>query len=186
MNERTTPTIALSLPAYIDTNHIIAAAGSDEIGWLGSVKKNGDTYLIEQVFLFRQEVSGGHCEFDAASLGRFYAEMLKADPANKSLLNRILFWGHLHPGDMTEPSGQDDNQMDSFAHNPYFIRGIFTRGGKVVFTFFDYGNKLKIVDCPWELAVPDDDRRATIAQEIREKVTNGPRFFRGRSYVPKI
>lgn len=183
--EVTVPTILLSLEAYSDTHYIAESAGSDEVGWLGTVQKlDGDKYLIGKVFLFNQQVSGAHCEFDQKDIGKFYTDMLK-DPANKSILNSILFWGHLHPGDMTEPSGQDEEQMELFAHNPFFIRGIFTRGGKCVFTFFDYERKVKIVDCPWQLHLVDNERREAIAREIKEKVRNGSFFAKGGRYGRK-
>lgn len=174
------PTILLSLEAYTDTHYIMEASGGDEVGWLGTVQKlDGDRYLIGKVFLFHQQVSGAHCEFDQKDIGRFYADMLKQDSANKLVLNSMLFWGHLHPGDMSEPSGQDEDQMELFAHNPFFIRGIFTRGGKCVFDFFDYERKVKIIDCPWLLHLADDNRRKTIADEIKKKVRNGSFSLRG-------
>jgi hypothetical protein len=183
MTEMQIPTILLSLEAYTDTHYIMEAAGNDEVGWLGTVQKlDGDRYLIGKVFLFNQQVSGAHCEFDQGSIGKFYTDMLKQDPANKSVLNSMLFWGHLHPGDMTEPSGQDDEQMELFAHNPFFIRGIFTRGGKCVFDFFDYTQKVKITDCPWLMHLGDDTRRKTIADEIKAKVKNGSFHSKGGGY----
>jgi hypothetical protein len=174
MTEVQPPTILLSLESYTDIHYIMEGAGSNEVGWLGTVQKLDDNrYLIGRVFLFDQRVSGTHCEFDQGSIGKFYADMLKQDRANKAVLSSILFWGHLHPGDMIEPSGQDDEQMELFAHNPFFIRGIFTRGGKCVFDFFDYTLKVKITDCPWLMHLGDDDRRKTIVDEIKAKVKDG-------------
>ncbi len=180
MVEVVTPTILLSLEAYTDTHYIMEAAGNDEVGWLGTVNKLDDGhYLIEKVFLFDQQVSGTHCEFDQASIGKFYTDMLQRDTANKKILNSLLFWGHLHPGDMTEPSGQDDDQMELFAHNPFFIRGIFTREGKCVFDFFDYTKNVKITDCPWQMHLGDDKRRKAIAKEIKDKVKAGSFYEKG-------
>lgn len=164
------PTILLSLEAYVDTTAIISVAGSEEIGWLGTVKKLPDEhYEIGRVFLFPQEVGHSHTEFDPAGLGKFYTDLLKQDPANREMLSSILFWGHLHPGDMTGASDQDEDQMTAFAHNEFFIRGIFTRGGKCVFTFYDYRRGLKITDCPWQITC-GTERKAAMAKEVAEKV----------------
>ena len=180
------PTILLSLEAYSDTHYIIESSGNDEVGWLGTVQKlDGNKYLIGKVLLFNQQVSGAHCEFDQKDIGKFYSDMLK-DPANKPTLNSILFWGHLHPGDMTEPSGQDEDQMELFAHNPFFIRGIFTRGGKCVFTFFNYERKVMIYDCPWRLHLADSARREAIIREIKEKVRRGSFFEKGDRHGRKV
>ena len=169
--EITVPTILISFEAYRDVQFIIEASGDEEVGWLGTVeRKRGERYVIGNIFLFRQQVSRGHCEFDQSDIGQFYNEMLKKDPENKALLNSILFWGHLHPGDMTEPSTQDEEQMALFAHNPFFIRGIFTRNGKCVFTFFNYKNNLKVTDCPWKLFLDDRQRRRVVNREIKKKV----------------
>ena len=185
--ETVAPTILLSLEAYTDTHYIMESCGDDEVGWLGTVQKLEDgRYLIGKVFLFHQQVSGAHCEFDQKDIGKFYHEMLQRDPANKSVLNSILFWGHLHPGNMTEPSGQDEEQMELFAHNPFFIRGIFTRGGKCVFTFFNYERNVKIVDCPWQLHLADNERRDAIAREIKEKVKVGSFSFNGGRHGRKV
>jgi len=171
------PNILISIEALRDMNYIMQESGTEEISWLGSVKEteNGG-YLIEKVFLFKQSVSYEHTEIDQNSVSQFYIDMLKANPNNKAMLNRILFWGHVHPGSWVGPSAQDENQMDLFAHNKYFIRGIFSREGHCSFTFFDYEHKLKIVDCPWQIDVKvghDENRRKEIAKEIKKKVTHG-------------
>ncbi|MCJ7804866.1 hypothetical protein MUP35_04015 [Patescibacteria group bacterium] len=172
LGECPNPTILLSFEAYRDTTLIIQENSSDEVSWLGSVREiQSQKYLIEKIFLFKQKVSGSSCEFDQSDIGKFYTEMLEKDRANRELLSSILFWGHLHPGGMTEPSTQDEDQMKVFSHNPFFIRGIFTRSGKCEFTFFDYVEKIKIVDCNWQLYIEDENRRDEIALEIKEKVS---------------
>jgi hypothetical protein len=168
------PVIQVTMDAYRDTNYIIQEAGNEEVGWLGSVTwlEDENIFQIDNVFLFHQDVGVAHTEIDPQDLARFYTDMLKAGPESKQLLKRMLFWGHLHPGDMTSPSGQDDEQMKEFAHNKYFIRGIFTRGGKSVYTLYDYERGIKIYDVPWELTYAGNsaERRDVIRREIQEKV----------------
>jgi len=182
------PIILLSPQAYMDTHYIMEESNGDEAAWLGNVKilpksKDDDAprYLIENIFLFNQDVSAGHCEFDQADIGKFYSDMLTEDPKNRDFLNSILFWGHVHPGSMVTPSQQDENQMELFAHNDYFIRGIFTRQKVCSFTFFDYKNGLKFVDCPWQLYVEEsDERKKDIAQQMKEKVKRKSWGFQGK------
>ena len=69
--------------------------------------------------------------------------------------------------------------MQLFAHNKYFIRGIFSRQGNCCFTFFDYERKIKFVDCPWQIHIQIDDdeaRRKEISKEIKKKVSHGGGF----------
>lgn len=166
------PEILISLEAYRDTTYIIGASGSDEVGWLGNVQKlDENKYLIDRVFLFRQNVSMGHCEFDDNDLIAFSKELLAQGSANKALLTSMKFWGHLHPGDMSAASQQDDDQMRVLSNESYFIRGIFTRTGKAHFTFYDYQRRLEIDDCQWSFHISDDPaRKEEIEKEMKEKV----------------
>lgn len=188
MDEVVPPTIVVSFMAYCDMYYIIRASGNAEVGWLGSVTVLPDNrYRIDDVFLFRQQVSAVHCEFDAEDVGKFYHELLKEDPKNMEMLNRIMFWGHLHPGNMTDPSHQDEEQMKVFSDNPFFIRGIFTRSGLASFTFFDYEHRRKVVDCPWEFILPrDEEREASVVLEIREKVRRAPLLSVKPGHPPRL
>ena len=165
------PIIAMTPKTHQHIYTIIKNCGEDEISWLGSVKRDGNTYLIDNIFLFEQEVSFASTEIDSKGLGRFYADYSKKNgPSSIGLLNRILFWGHVHPND-TQPSFQDDQQMELFAHNKYFIRGIFNRGGRATFDFFDYITKIKILDCPWHIQHEiDPSFENLIKREIKNKV----------------
>ena len=167
------PTIVLSHDAYLDMQGIIQEAGSDEIGWMGTVEKvDDDKYRIEKIFILEQEVSGSHCEFDHAAFGKLCMKLTDNGKNNREVVEKMLFWGHLHPGDMTEPSGQDDNMLKEFRENDFFIRGIFTRGGKCVFTFVDYRRGFSAYDCPWEAEIVDAERQKRIKEEIQEKVSS--------------
>lgn len=168
------PTVLLSYEAYCDTMHLIAAAGIRELAWLGAVKElPGKRYLIERIFLVRQRAGFEECTLDTMAIGQFYHEMLRKDRAHAQLLQRLRFWGHLHPLD-TVPSALDERQMRIFADRPWFIRGIFTRFGQGSFAFFDYRRGVKVVDCPWSIFVEDSGRKQALAEEVREKVVRLP------------
>ena len=82
----------------------------------------------------------------------------------------------MHPGNSTSPSGQDESQMDQFAHNDWFIRGIFGRSGRAEFWFFNYRDGLRWDDCPWQIYFPaDEDRKARWRAEVKAKVRQIPR-----------
>jgi len=171
-DENLTTKILISLDAYQDINCIITNCGDNEIGWLGTVKViDGNQFLIEKIFIPYQDTSYGHCEFSKELLGKFYTDMLKKDKENRTLLNSIMFWGHLHPGNDVDPSGQDDDQMEIFSNNKFFIRGIFGREGMAKFDIFNYSTGVKIIDVPWQLYIPEDPKRKEfILKEIKTKV----------------
>jgi len=175
------PTILVSLKAYEKMQCIIQECGEEEISWLGTVQALPDNeFLVGDVVLFQQKVTMGSTEFDQEDLGKFYATKLKESPANKEMLGSLLFWGHVHPSDVG-PSIQDEDQMKLFAHNKFFIRGIFNRKNRAKFDFYDYVKGVKIVNCPWKL-VMDDKLRAEIAKEIKAKVKVEPWVWRYSKY----
>ncbi len=164
------PKILLSPRAFLDMFYISEAC-EDEVSWLGTVRELGESsYLIEEVFLFKQEVTGVSTEIDQDDLGRFFNDLL-AQPNGQEKAASILFWGHVHPGSFTSPSGVDEAQMRVFSHSPWFIMGIFTRSGRAEFTFFDYSRGVRFSDCPWEIYLPEDaSRKARIVKEVKAKV----------------
>ena len=165
------PTILISHEAFRDIKFILESCPDHEIGWLGTVENMEDNeYLIKDIFIFEQEAGPGHCDLDAKEIGKFCYELLKKDEKNKDIVPKLLFWGHVHPGSFAEPSSQDDAQMKAFSDNPYFISGIFTRGGKWTFTFFDYENKREYHRCVWKLSFYDPKRKEEIVNQVKEKV----------------
>ena len=176
------PTILVSPKAYEKMQCIIQECGEEEISWLGTVKALPDNeFLISDVALFQQKVTMGSTEFDQGDLGKFYAAKLKESPANKEMLGSLLFWGHVHPDDVG-PSIQDNEQMKLFAHNKFFIRGIFTRNNKAKFDFYDYTKSIKIINCPWKLNIEDAKLKESIIKEIKEKVKIEPWIVRYNRY----
>lgn len=166
----TVPTILLTDKCWKKIFNIIKAAGEYEVGFLGTVEDlKNYRYLISDVFVFKQSVSAVECDFDASDLGAFYKEML-AEKGGKDILNKMMFWGHLHPHNDTGPSMQDDEQMDLFSHNDYFIRGIFTQTGAADFDFYDYKSKVKILKCPWTLHIEENKEEFNeIKKEVSKK-----------------
>ena len=62
------PTILISKAAY-DTMYHIVAESAEEVSWLGTVERDGMTFLIEEVFLFAQEVHATQTRFDEEAVG---------------------------------------------------------------------------------------------------------------------
>jgi hypothetical protein len=174
---RPLPTIFISREAYSRTSHLINLA-KDEIGWLGTVIRSGQVFLIDEVFLFKQHSSASDCVITEEGIAELAQQILETRPDGVEVLNRLRFWGHLHPGDFTSPSSQDEQEMTMFASNvektdqSWMIRGIFSRGGKAQFTLYFYDLGLRINDVSWQIAdLVDPALEAEIKQELLEKVT---------------
>lgn len=161
------PHIKVTQAAYLDMYYIAAASGQEEISWLGTVKKSGHIYTIEEVILFEQEVEVATTAMTPADIAKVSTDLIMAGEIDK--VNSLKFWGHVHPSNSTSPSGQDETQMDTLSNgNDWFIRGIFGRYGRAEFTFFDWQHGLRFNDVSWELVVPNDESREA---EIRSQVT---------------
>lgn len=165
------PRIRITQQAYMDMYYIAANSGHNEIGWLGTVKKNGNTYTIEEVILFKQEVSVVETSLSPQDIAQVATDFIDAGEIDK--VNELKFWGHVHPANSTAPSGQDEDQMNVLSNgNDWFIRGIFGREGRAEFTFFDWERGVRFNDVPWEMIIlKDEDRENELASQVEAKVT---------------
>jgi hypothetical protein len=167
------PRVLVSRAAYNRMWHIVDIADK-EVGWLGTVQKIKQDFLIEEVFLFKQEVASTTCEISAEGLAEVAMELMSSRPDGMDVCNRLCFWGHSHVNMGTSPSGQDESQMQTFRESghSFFIRGIFNKNGRMEFTIFLYESGVKIVDTEWTIYEPvDDSLRAEIEAEFKAKVS---------------
>lgn len=166
------PIIYITREALSDMRHYVDLA-KGEVGWLGSVRKIDNDFLIEEVFLFKQDVSTASCDITPEGISEVVTDLINTRKDGMDICNRLQFWGHLHPGSSTSPSNQDIEQMDYFLQLkvPYFIRGIAGKIGKIEFTLYLNDAGLIITDVPWSAYDPiDTDRREQIEKEFQEKV----------------
>jgi len=169
------PWIITSNLAYEKMWHYVDIA-DEEISWLGSVEEietSGQSdYFIKDVFLLRQENGAASTEITEQGLVDLVQELLKLPNGNK-LYQEIRFWGHSHVNMETQPSSQDERQMELFEQSghQFFIRAILNKRGKISFTLYRYDCGIKITDVPWGLDVSfDTDLRMQIEKEFAEKV----------------
>ncbi|MDB5194369.1 MAG: hypothetical protein JWN50_383 [Parcubacteria group bacterium] len=145
------PTIRVHQMALLKI-FIIVSAIDLEVGWLGTAKRVGSDILVDEVFLFDQDVSYGHTELSTDSMSKVMLETLKR-PDGESIFNNTRFWGHSHGYGGTSPSGQDDQTMRTFEGfgAQFFLRGIFNRTGDLSFSLYDWQNNLVYHRLPWKL-----------------------------------
>jgi len=147
---------------------------SQEVGWLGSVEREGRNFIITDVFMFEQEVTGTTTSLDEAGQTKLMENFL-AQENGTELYNSIRFWGHSHVNMGTTPSGQDETTMKEFEENgcAWFIRGIFNKRGRAQFDIFLYDEGVRVNDVRWAILVemPEFDIRKELETEIQKKVT---------------
>lgn len=123
---------------------------SDEIGWLGSTKREGNNITITDVMLFRQEVHGTTTEITPEGLEEFAMELLQ-QPDGTDIWNSLKMWGHSHVHMNVSPSGQDDLQMEDFEKigHDYFVRLIANKKGEIGVDVYEYAKGLEFHNVKW-------------------------------------
>jgi len=160
----------------------------DEISWLATIKEGDGSLTIEDVFLFKQEVSGTTTELDEHGLAEFYSNMLMDPPDGdiekaSDILNRIRCWGHSHVNMGVSPSGTDDRTMQEFCNNvvttdmPYMVRLIANKKGDMKIDIYYYSRFLVAVDVPWSILSHTTGR--DFASQIEALVTKKSYSYQG-------
>ncbi|MEI6118426.1 MAG: hypothetical protein WCP92_04225 [bacterium] len=167
------PRILISKDAYEDTFQLVDIV-QKEVGWLGTVEKSNNDFLIKEVFLFNQKSHSTTCTITEEGLGTWAMEMMNNRPDGMDVVNSIRFWGHSHVWMGTSASAQDDTQMDVFAKScpEFFIRGIFNKSGRMEFTLYLYSAGIEVHDVEWSIYDPNPDtsRKEKWEKEVKEKV----------------
>lgn len=145
----------------------------DEIGWLGYVDKlkDGQGYLITDVFLVDQEVHGATTELSPDAIVEYYNDL--DETGREEFLNKCKIWGHSHVNMAPNPSGQDDTQGLELSKDvdDFYIRLITNKKNEYHITFYDKTIKAKIITDEIVLYNPEGaELRKAIQEEINEKV----------------
>ena len=161
-------------PVALEKMHNYIQLCPEEIGWLGTVNVVNDTYVIEDVLLFKQEVTAATTEIDENSLAQIVNDILVNNPEHgMAIANSLRFWGHSHVNMGVNPSGQDDAQMRVFNTQgvDYFIRGIGNKAGNLRFDIYHYTKGIAYMDVEWTVVQSTDTAmKEAIKTEILEKV----------------
>ena len=139
-----------------------------EIGWLGFVKRDGLNFIIEDVVLLKQQVHAATTEIDPKSLLELWGSLSDEQSA------KLKIWGHSHVNMEPNPSGQDNDQMEYFKENDWFIRLITNKKGKYHIDIYDYMNGVKVHFDDTDLKTYIENQgeiEDSIIKEIKEKVT---------------
>jgi len=165
-----TPKVGIRSDALIKMK-IYVEECNDEIGWLGTVQELGNRqYIIDDVFLFEQDVHGATTEITPDGLSKF-GEELMTKPDGMDIWNNLKMWGHSHVNMSITPSGQDDKQMEEFESigQNWFLRLICNKRGDMKIDLFDYENGITYLDVIWvELASKEEE---IIKKQIEELQT---------------
>lgn len=163
------PAIAITDDAIIKMNAYVQEC-PDEIGWFFTVKEDEvdkNLFIIEDCYLFPQEVHSTTTEVNSEKLAEFAEELMQL-PNYMEIWNSLRGWGHSHVKMSVSPSPQDDTQMNFFqnAGQPFFIRAIANKNGEIKFDIYHYERGVIYTDVMWFEYPSIEDR--TIFDAIRK------------------
>ena len=142
-----------------------------EVGWLGTVVRENGNYIVEDVYLFKQEVHSTTTEITVEGLNEFAMDLLQQEDGF-DIWNKMKMWGHSHVNMSTSPSAQDNEQMKVFqdGNDDFFIRLIANKKGIFTFDIYDYMLGISYGDVDYGILenVQDINRINTLKQQINE------------------
>jgi len=98
-----------------------------EITGLGLVKMEGDVAKVYELFLLKQEVTGGSCEIDEVAICELVDKLI-ADGKNPEDLK---FWWHSHANMGVFWSNTDENTGLKFGGNSFFLSLVSNHKGEM-------------------------------------------------------
>ena len=176
--ERFAPKISINLKAMNKMKEYIRQSDL-EIGWLGTSRRVGNVFYIDDVFLFRQEVHHTTTEITTEGLNEFAMELL-SDKNGIEIWNNMKVWGHSHVNMTTSPSGQDDKQIEVFAENAddFFIRIIANKKGDFRIDLYDFTTGVIYEKLPYEINYGSDK---DIIESLYRKIAEIEEMIYGRT-----
>jgi hypothetical protein len=134
--------------------HQIVNTCKAEVGWLGSVKKENDRYLVDDIFLLKQNVTGTTTELDEEAMHDFFNELIMKDPEKYS---SIRMWGHSHVQMAVFASNQDDETFKEYYQEcPFFIRLIANQKEEMKVDIAVKEDGYIYHDIPWYIQYPQN------------------------------
>ena len=122
------PKVLIEPAAAADINDIIHLS-HEEVGWLGHVRKVEDLYIIDSIYVPKQEVHSATTEIAPEGLIACMED---------TGWDSIGLWGHSHVNMSPGASGQDDSQFIKLLdETPFFIRHIANKKGEYSLALYD-------------------------------------------------
>jgi hypothetical protein len=188
MDDEAQPNVYITAEAWRKVHHIVATCDK-EVAWMGFVDEleTGD-FLITEVFVPRQHVTGATVDIDAEDLGK-KAFSLSKEGKDPSM---IRYHGHSHVNMSVSPSGTDQKHIKEYLDDcDWYIRSIHNKKGEMKMDIFDRrpGKPPVTYQCVpldiWETCQTDDWYNA-VDSEVKENVLEKTYKAGARSFPPNF
>lgn len=147
------PTIYITPNAYLKMRKLVDATSS-EIGWYGTVTEYPGlerVYLIDDIIVYPQTVTGATCEQDESKMFEFEMSLTTEQ------VNKKRFQGHSHVNMGVTPSGVDEAFYQDLLTQvtDYFIIAITNKRNEYTVRFYDIQNNILYSNIPILLLLED-------------------------------
>lgn len=165
----TEPTVYITTEAFIKMRTLVDNTAT-EIGWYGIVKKYPglqETYVIEDIIVYPQRVTGATCEQDDDKMFEF--EMSLTDEQ----VNNKRFQGHSHVNMGVTPSGVDEAFYQDLLSQvtDYFIITVTNKKNEYTTRFYDIANNILYSDVPIQVLLDNGTDMSSWYAEAEEQIT---------------
>lgn len=163
------PTVYITVEAFIKMRTLVDNTDT-EIGWYGIVKKYPglqETYVIEDIIVYPQRVTGATCEQDDNKIFEF--EMSLTDEQ----VNNKRFQGHSHVNMGVTPSGVDEAFYQDLLSQvtDYFIITVTNKRNEYTTRFYDIANNILYSDVPIQVLLDNGTDIKTWYAEAEKQIT---------------
>ena len=162
------PKIYMTADAYAKMRALVDKM-SKEVGWYGTVKQMPgleSTYLIDDIIVYPQKVTGVTCEQDEEKIFEF--EMgLTTDQVNHK-----RFQGHSHVNMGVTPSGVDEQFYQDLLTQvtDYFIIMVTKKRNDYTIRFYDMEHNILYSDMSFEVILEDGTVLSTWYDTVKDEV----------------
>lgn len=162
------PTVFITSNAYIKMRMLVDKSDK-EVGWYGIVDVLPGleaTYIIEDIVVYPQKVTGSTVEQDEDRMFKFEMSLTTEQ------VNHKRFHGHSHVNMSTGPSGVDENFYQELLSqvNDYFIITITNKRNEYTTRFYDMRNNILYTDVPIHLIQDNGTPYQDWYEENKEQV----------------
>lgn len=164
------PKIFITTDAYVKMRKLVDDT-STEIGWYGTVTKAPgfeSVYIIEDILVYPQKVTGATCEQDDDKMFEFEMSL------SMEQVNHKRFQGHSHVNMGVTPSGVDEQFYQDLLTqvNDYFIITITNKRNEYTVRFYDIENNILYSELPIEVLLSNGSALSNWYNESKEKLSN--------------
>lgn len=150
----------------------------EEISGLGTVEKQGNNFLITDVFLFQQVVTNASTDLDQRNIGKLITNLIREgkDPS------KIKLWWHSH-ADMEPFWSMIDESTIAGLENAFMISVVGSKSGEFRCRIDLYSPfRMTVIDLPLIIIFPENPQlKEKCLTEIKIKVKKiVPKFIFGR------